>query len=89
MLYPTLECIEKDAQAFSYGRLGTPTVEALQSMIAELEGGEATLLTPSGLSAISATLLAFVGSGDHILVSDSVYRPDPAVFATTCCPGWA
>jgi len=75
VLYPTLECIEKDAQAFSYGRLGTPTVEALQSMIAELEGGDATLLTPSGLSAISATLLAFVSSGDEILVSDSVYRP--------------
>jgi cystathionine beta-lyase len=40
-----------------------------------LEGGHATLLTPSGLSAISAALLAFVSAGDHILVSDSVYRP--------------
>lgn len=75
VLYPTLECLADDAQAYSYGRLGTPTVEALQVAIAELEGGEATLLTPSGLSAISATLLSFVASGDHILVSDSVYRP--------------
>ena len=75
VLYPTLRCLEDNAQDYSYGRLGTPTVEALQSMIAELEGGDATLLTPSGLSAISATLLAFVSSGDHILVSDSVYRP--------------
>ena len=75
VLYPTLRCLEDNAQDYSYGRLGTPTVEALQSMIAELEGGEATLLTPSGLSAISATLLAFVSSGDQILVSDSVYRP--------------
>jgi len=75
VLYPTLECIEKDAQDFSYGRLGTPTVEALQNALAELEGGDATLLTPSGLSAISTALLAFVSSGDHILVSDNVYRP--------------
>lgn len=75
VLYPTLQCIEDNAQDYSYGRLGTPTVDALQTAIAELEGGYATLLTPSGLAAISATLLSFVSSGDHILVSDSVYRP--------------
>ncbi|HUU25430.1 MAG TPA: cystathionine beta-lyase [Methyloceanibacter sp.] len=75
VLYPTLQCLEDNAQDYSYGRLGTPTVDALQNAIAELEGGHATLLTPSGLSAISATLLSFVSSGDHILVSDSVYRP--------------
>jgi len=75
VLYPTVACLEQDAQDYSYGRLGTPTVEALQSMLAELEGGHATLLTPSGLSAISAALLAFVSCGDQILVSDSVYRP--------------
>jgi cysteine-S-conjugate beta-lyase len=75
VLFPTMACLEENAQAYSYGRLGTPTVTALQSMIAELEGGHATLLAPSGLSAISAALLAFVSSGDHILVSDSVYRP--------------
>jgi len=75
VLYPTLQCLEDDDQAYSYGRLGTPTVEALQTALAELEGGEASLLTPSGLSAISATLLSFVKAGDHILVSDSVYRP--------------
>lgn len=75
VLYPTLECLEADSQDYSYGRLGTPTVDQLQDAVAELEGGDATLLTPSGLSAITATLLAFVSSGDHILVSDSVYRP--------------
>jgi cysteine-S-conjugate beta-lyase len=75
VLYPTLACLEANDQDYSYGRLGTPTVDALQTALAELEGGHATLLTPSGLSAISATLLSFVSSGDHILVSDSVYRP--------------
>jgi cystathionine beta-lyase len=75
VLYPTLECLEANDQAYSYGRLGTPTVEALQDALAELEGGHATLLTPSGLTAICTALLSFVSSGDHILVSDSVYRP--------------
>jgi cystathionine beta-lyase len=75
ILFPTVEALDANTQDFTYGRLGTPTVRALEQAIAELEGGHATLLTPSGLSAITTTLLAFVGAGDHILVTDAVYRP--------------
>ena len=75
VLYPTFDSLVADDQEFSYGRLGTPTVVALQEALAELEGGNATLLTPSGLTAITTAILSFVSSGDHILVSDSVYRP--------------
>ncbi len=32
-------------------------------------------LAPSGLAAISTTLLAVLKAGDHLLVSDNVYRP--------------
>jgi cystathionine beta-lyase len=75
VLFPTLASIEANSQEFTYGRLGTPTVKALEEALAELEGGHRTLLTPSGLSAIAATLLAFVSDGDEVLVSDSVYQP--------------
>jgi cystathionine beta-lyase len=75
VLFPTLASLEANAQDFTYGRLGTPTVRALEDAIAELEGGHRTLLTPSGLSAIATALLAFVSGGDEVLVSDSVYRP--------------
>jgi cystathionine beta-lyase len=75
VLFPTVASLEANEQDFTYGRLGTPTVKALEEAIAELEGGTRTLLTPSGLSAIAATLLAFVSAGDELLVSDSVYRP--------------
>jgi cystathionine beta-lyase len=75
ILFPTVAALEANSQEFSYGRLGTPTVKALEGAIAELEGGVATWLTPSGLSAIVTALLAFTAAGDEILVSDSVYRP--------------
>ena len=75
VLFPTLACLEANDQDFTYGRLGTPTVKALEEAIAELEGGHRTLLTPSGLSAIATALMAFVSAGDEVLVSDSVYRP--------------
>ncbi len=75
VLFPTVAGLEANDQDFTYGRLGTPTVSALEEALAELEGGYATRLTPSGLSAIAATLLALVSAGDHVLVTDSAYRP--------------
>ncbi|HET9935647.1 MAG TPA: cystathionine beta-lyase [Methyloceanibacter sp.] len=75
VIFPTLASLEADDQDFSYGRLGTPTVRALEEAIAELDGGYRTRLTPSGLSAIATALFSFVAAGDEILVSDSVYRP--------------
>lgn len=63
------------AADYSYALTGTPTTFDLQKTIAELEGGDHTLVTPSGLSAITTTLLSFVSAGDHILVADTVYGP--------------
>src|SRR6185312_2759118 len=39
VLFPTVASLEANDQAFTYGRVGTPTVKALESVIAELEGG--------------------------------------------------
>ncbi len=62
----------------SYGTSGTPTTFALMDALVELEGAGAACraaLMPSGLAAISTALLAFLKSGDHLLMSDSVYGP--------------
>ena len=75
VLFPSVSALEANDQDYTYGRLGTPTVSALEEALAELEGGYRTLLTPSGLSAIAATLLALVAAGDHVLITDSAYRP--------------
>lgn len=58
-----------------YGRRGTPTHFAFQAAIAGLEGGVGTALYPSGAAAISAALLSFLKTGDHLLMVDSVYEP--------------
>ena len=58
-----------------YGRRGTPTHFSFQAAIAELEGGVGTALYPSGAAAISAALLSFLKTGDHLLMVDSVYEP--------------
>jgi cysteine-S-conjugate beta-lyase len=75
VLYPTLDAIEKKSQPFTYGRRGTPTVRALEGAIASLEGGVDCKLASSGYQAVTTAILAFAESGDHILVTDSVYEP--------------
>ena len=58
-----------------YGRFGNPTTSALEAAISELEGGYRAQVFPSGLSACTHTLTAFLKAGDHLLISDSVYGP--------------
>lgn len=75
VLFKTLESFEKRQQKYTYGRRGTPTTEALEEVICKLEGGHRTMLAANGLSAVTHALLAFVKTGDHILVPDTVYQP--------------
>jgi cystathionine beta-lyase len=58
-----------------YGLCGTDTHFALEAAIAEIEGGSRAQVTGSGLSAITVPLLAYLKTGDHLLVPDSVYGP--------------
>ncbi len=62
-------------QGLGYGRHGNPTVLALRDAMSALIDADHTILTPSGLLAITTAILAFVKQGDHILVADSVYGP--------------
>ena len=77
VLYPTAEDQVAHRSRYQYGRRGTPTTEALEAALRDMEGDNCAgvVLVPSGLAAISTALLSVVGSGDHILVTDSIYRP--------------
>jgi cystathionine beta-lyase len=75
IIHPTLKTVRDRSLPFGYGRRGTPTTAALQKTIAALEGGFNSLLTPSGLAAVSVALLSHLKTGDHLLMVDSVYGP--------------
>lgn len=75
VLFPTVEKLWKRDQPYTYGRTSTPTVAALEEAMARVEGGAVSALTGSGYQAVSTAILAFVESGDHILMTDSVYQP--------------
>lgn len=77
VLYPNAADMVAHKARYVYGRRGTPTSEALEGALREIEGPHCAgvALLPSGLSAISTALLAVLASGDHLLVTDNVYRP--------------
>jgi cysteine-S-conjugate beta-lyase len=75
VLYADVDALRTRSARYTYGRAGTPTMAALQDVIREIDGAAGTILTSSGLSAVTTALFAYVRQGDHILVTDSVYRP--------------
>jgi cystathionine beta-lyase len=77
VLYPTAGDLHAHRGEYQYGRRGTPTTKALQQAMMALEGPQCAGvgLAPSGLAAISTTLLAVLKAGDHLLVCDNAYRP--------------
>ncbi|MBX6321183.1 MAG: cystathionine beta-lyase [Rhodospirillaceae bacterium] len=79
VLFPSVAAYEKAqldrfAQV-TYGRYGTPTTFAFEEAVTALEGGGRAVTLPSGMAAVVAALLAFLKSGDHLLMVDSVYSP--------------
>ncbi|MEM6514778.1 MAG: O-acetylhomoserine aminocarboxypropyltransferase/cysteine synthase [Bacteroidota bacterium] len=58
---------------FIYTRLNNPTCDVLEQRLTALEGGLASVVTASGASAISTTLLTLLKAGDHIVASNSLY----------------
>ncbi|HJO34987.1 MAG TPA: O-succinylhomoserine sulfhydrylase [Gammaproteobacteria bacterium] len=56
-----------------YSRFTNPTVRAFEQRLAAMEGAEACVGTASGMGAITATLLALLGQGDHIVASEGLF----------------
>lgn len=59
--------------AYIYTRLNNPTNDILEQRLAALEGGIGAVVTASGASAISTTLLTLLKAGDHLVASNSLY----------------
>lgn len=75
VVYKSCEDIRNKRARFSYGTAGTPTIENLENAWSDLSDSAGTVISPSGLGALALALFSVTRAGDHILVTDSVYRP--------------
>lgn len=85
ILYPSMSAYEDKDHKYRYGRVGNPMTDAFEGAVTELEGGYGAVVTPTGLSAITTVLMSIIKSGDHILITDSVY-PNTHDFLQNICP---
>ena len=63
-----------------YSRFTNPTVRTFEQRLAALEGAESCVATASGMSAILATCLGLLKSGDHIVSSRSIFGSTTLLF---------
>jgi len=62
-----------DAEGYVYSRYGNPTVTMFEERMAVLEGAEAARGTASGMAAVTATMLAALKAGDHVVASAALF----------------
>jgi O-succinylhomoserine sulfhydrylase len=63
-----------------YGRFSNPTTTMLQNRLAALEGGEACIVTASGMSAIMGCCMSLVQTGDHIIAATALFGATTTLF---------
>lgn len=73
-LFPSSSYAYEGVEKVRYPRyFNTPNQEALARKMAAVEGGEEALIFASGMAAVSNALLAFLQSGDHVVLQQSLY----------------
>jgi O-succinylhomoserine sulfhydrylase len=75
--YPTMEAAEArfkgDDPGFIYSRFSNPTVAMFEQRMCLLEGAEAARATASGMAAVTASLLAQLKAGDHVVSARALF----------------
>lgn len=65
---------------YVYSRVGNPTTALLEQRIADLEGGEAALVTASGMGATTSLLWTLLQPGDEVIADKTLYGCTYAYF---------
>ena len=61
------------APGYIYTRLDNPTIAALETTLASLEGGGAAMAAATGMAAIATVFLTLLGRGDHVVATKCIY----------------
>lgn len=76
-----------EAAGYIYSRLGNPTVQALETAVAALEGAEHCVGFGSGMAALHAALLATgLAAGDRVVAARDLYAASYTLLNTILSP---
>ena len=75
-----VDIFQNKKKGYAYSRQGNPTVSALEQKVTQMENGLSTIAFSTGMAAISATILALIKHGDHVLASSFLFGNTRSVF---------
>jgi O-acetylhomoserine (thiol)-lyase len=75
-----VDIFQNKKKGYAYSRQGNPTVTALEHKVTNMENGKSTIAFSTGMAAISATILALIKHGDHVLASSFLFGNTRSVF---------
>lgn len=70
-----------------YSRYGNPNHKQVEAVMATLEGGEAALVTASGMGAICTSVMSLLDRGDHVVAQRNLYAGTAALLEDVL-PRW-
>ncbi|HRS54230.1 MAG TPA: aminotransferase class I/II-fold pyridoxal phosphate-dependent enzyme [Bacteroidales bacterium] len=68
-------CFLGEEEGYIYTRIGNPTIEALEQLVADLENGYKGIATSSGMAAVNTVYLTYLDKGSHIVSHNAIYGP--------------
>lgn len=72
-------CFSGEESGYIYTRIANPTINALETLVADLESGVKGIATSSGMAAVNTCYMALLSKGDHMVSSAAVYGPSRVV----------
>jgi O-acetylhomoserine (thiol)-lyase len=75
-----VDIFQNKKKGYAYSRQGNPTVSALEHKVTQMENGLSSIAFSTGMAAISATILALIKHGDHVLASSFLFGNTRSVF---------
>jgi O-acetylhomoserine (thiol)-lyase len=75
-----VEVFQNRKKGYAYSRQGNPTTTALENKVTAMENGFATVSFSTGMAAITATVMALIKQGDHILASSFLFGNTRSIF---------
>jgi O-acetylhomoserine (thiol)-lyase len=77
-----VDIFQNKKKGYAYSRQGNPTVTALEQKVTQMEKGLASVAFSTGMAAISASVMALIKHGDHIVASSFLFGNTRSVFQT-------
>ena len=66
-------CFNGEEKGYIYTRIGNPTVNTFEEAVTELEQGFGGIATATGMAAVTAIYMTYLGAGSHMVGTDAVY----------------